>query len=108
MTVKEKKLPYRYKMLADTLPIGKQNAITLDNIMKLCGIKDKRNAYEIIENLIIEHGYVILANRKGKYRGYFIPANEKEFKESIIPFKQATASMNKRHSALLYNFHKRK
>lgn len=101
----EKELPETYQMLADIIPFGKQNALNLDTIMKLCDIKEKRNAYEIIERLIVEHGYTILASRKGSFRGYFIPKNEQEFKENIKPFKQTINSMNKRHKALLDNFY---
>ena|SRR5699024_2669173 len=104
-TMTKKELPYRYQMLADILPVGKQNAITLDTIMKLCDIKEKRNAYEIVERLIIEHGYVILASRKGEFKGYFIPENEAEFKENVKPFIQSIQSMNRRHNALLENFY---
>lgn len=106
MTNKTRKdLPSGYKMLADIIPTGQENAIKLDNIMKMAGIKDKRTAYEIIERLIIRYGYTILANRTGDNVGYFIPKDEQELNECIKPFLQSVNSMQKRYTALIHNFY---
>ena len=42
--------------------------------MILANIRDNRQAYLIIEELINKYGYVIVASRRGKHRGYYYPA----------------------------------
>jgi|SRR5699024_1531772 len=102
----KKELPHGWQVLADTIPHGQHNAITLNTIMDKVGISNKRTAYEIIEMLILKYDYVILANRKGSNIGYFIPANEDEYRNGVKPFKQSIKSMEKRAKALHNNFYK--
>lgn len=102
----EKHLPLKYKVLADSIRVGKQNAILLDDLMIIAGIEDKRSAYQIIETLIVMHGYVIAGSKQGEYKGYYIPENEAEFNDVIHTFKSTINSMQKRHDSLQRNFSK--
>lgn len=106
--VKEKKkaLPVKHKVIADIIRVGKENATLLSDIMILANIRDNRQAYLIIEELINKYGYVIVASRRGKHRGYYYPANECEFKEAVKPFRSSVNSMQKRYNNLIRNFKK--
>lgn len=104
MREQEKNLPEKYKIVANLIRVGKRNAIVLTDIMSLANISDRRQAYTIIENLINKHGYPIVASRKGKYRGYYYPANKKEFEEAKQTFKKAINSMDKRYKNLIKNY----
>lgn len=100
----EEYLPKKYKVLADSIRVGKQNAILLDDLMIIAQISDKRSAYQIVEDLINKHGYVIGASKTGEHKGYYIPANEEEFNEVVYRFRNTINSMEKRHKNLLINF----
>lgn len=102
----QKDLPEKYKVLADSIRVGKENAILLDDLMIIADIQDKRSAYQIIEELIVKHGYVIGASKRGVHKGYYIPADEKEFKEVLHTFRSAITSMERRHKSLIKNFEK--
>lgn len=102
--VVNKELPTRYEVVADSIRVGKENAILLDDIMIIANIRDKRNAYIIIEQLIVKHGYPIVASRKGEFKGYYIPSNKDEFTEAKKTFKNSINSMNKRYLSLIENF----
>ena len=99
-----KSLPEKYRIVAESIRVGKRNATLLSDIMMIADIKDRRQAYIIIEDLINKYGYVIGASKKGKHRGYYIPANEKEFKEVAEHFKLSVDSMNNRYMNLLKNY----
>lgn len=99
-------LPEKYKVVADSIRVGKENATLLSDIMILTDIRDRRQAHQIIESLINEFGYVIGASKSGKYKGYYIPANEREFQEVADHFKSVVDSMNKRYQNLLNNYNK--
>jgi len=101
-----KNLPEKYRIVAESIRVGKRNATLLSDIMILADIKDKRQAYLIIEELINKYGYVIGASKTGKYKGYYIPANEREFKEVAEQFKRSVDSMKKRYQNLLDNYNK--
>lgn len=100
----QKHLPEKYKVLADSIRVGKENAILLDDLMIIAGIEDKRSAYQIIEDLIVKHGYVIAGSKQGQHKGYYVPQNEAEFNEVIHTFKTTINSMQKRHDSLHRNF----
>jgi len=99
-------LPEKYKTVAGLIRVGKENATLLSDIMSLADIQDRRQAYQIIEDLINKYGYVIGASKSGKYKGYYIPGNDKEFQEVATQFKQSITSMNKRYTNLLINYSK--
>src|SRR5690625_4207783 len=101
---KLKTLPEKHRIVAQSIRVGKENATLLSDIMILADIKERRQAYQIIEDLINKHGYPIVASRSGDYRGYFIPANDKEFQEIVETFKTTIDSMNKRYENLLNNY----
>lgn len=103
-----KSLPEKYRIVAESIRVGKENATLLSDIMIIADIKDRRQAYIIIEDLINKYGYVIGASKHGKYKGYYIPANETEFKEVVDHFKQSVDSMKRRYNNLLVNYNKRK
>lgn len=107
MTVKEKEkeLPHGWKVLADFIPHGQPNAITMNNIIDILGIKDARTFHTIIEQLIVKHGYVILASKK-EPRGYYIPATQDEFNNGIMPIKETRNSFDNRVQALYRNWNK--
>lgn len=102
---KERSLPEKYKVVADIIRVGKRNATLLSDIMNVAHIKDERQAYIIIENLINKHGYPIVASRKGKYRGYYYPANKSEFDEARETFESSIISMQKRYNNLIKNYY---
>ena len=53
--------------MADSIRVGKSSATLLSDIMSIADIKDRRTAYQIIEELIVKHGYESkLARVKGK------------------------------------------
>lgn len=105
MREQEKNLPEKYKIVANLIRVGKRNAIVLTDIMSLANISDRRQAYTIIENLINKHGYPIVASRKGKYRGYYYPANKSEFDEARETFESSIISMQKRYNNLIKNYY---
>lgn len=101
-----KYLPKKHKIVAQSIRVGKENATLLSDICSIADINDKRQAYTIIEDLINKYGYTIVASRNGKHRGYFIPANDREFQEAIKTFKSEFSSMQKRYENLLNNYSK--
>lgn len=103
---KKKNLPKKHKVVADCIRVGKENATLLSDIMIIADIKDRRQAHIIIEQLINDYGYVIGASREGTFRGYYIPANEREFNEIADTFKKTIDSMDKRYGNLLKNYEK--
>jgi len=98
-----KKLPTKYKNVASVIPVGKDKAIILDDIMTICNIKDKRDIYTIIEQLIVKHGYPIAASKKG-VKGYFYPSNQRELEQAAHTLKTSITSLKKRHDALKENY----
>lgn len=99
-------LPEKHKVVADSIRVGKENATLLSDIMIIADIDDRRQAHTIIEQLINNYGYVIGANRTGKFKGYYKPANDREFLEIASTFKKTVNSMNKRYNNLLINYSK--
>lgn len=104
---REKHLPTeKHRIVAESIRVGRQNATLLSDIMSIAEIDDRRTAYQIIEDLINDYGYVIVASRSGKYKGYFYPANEMEFRKYAKTFKQSIDSMKKRYNNLINNYNK--
>ena len=101
-----KNLPVKHKIVANLIRVGKENATLLNDIISIAELRDRRQAHIIIEELINDYGYVIGASKTGKYKGYYIPADEKEFKEIAGTFKRSVDSMNKRYKNLLSNYNK--
>jgi len=101
---KIKCLPEKHKVVADCIQIGKENATLLSDIMIIADINDRRQAHIIIEQLINDYGYVIGASRKGEHKGYYIPANDREFKEITDTFKATVDSMKTRYKNLIRNY----
>jgi hypothetical protein len=102
----QKNLPEKYKVLADSIRVGKSNAILLDDLMIIARIEDKRQAYTIIERLINRYGYVIGGSKQGK-KGYYYPASEKEFNEIVNLSSKHLNSLQKKHDNLLINYKKK-
>lgn len=96
-------LPEKHRIVAESIREGIENATLLSDIMVVAGISERRHAHIIIEDLINHYGYVILANRKGQHRGYFVPKDDKEFQAVVSSFKSNISSMNRRYSNLLLN-----
>jgi len=101
-----KNLPEPHKTVASLIRVGKENATLLSDIMSIAEIGERRIAARIIEDLINRHGYVIGASKSGKFKGYYIPANEKEFKEVIQSFKRTINAMEVRYKNLKSNYEK--
>lgn len=102
-TIKKQCLPEKYKVVADSIRVGKENATLLSDIMIIAQIDDRRQAHQIIESLINDYGYVIGASRNNP-KGYYIPANEREFVEIIGTFKRTINSMDNRYKNLINNY----
>lgn len=98
------KMPISYQLVADIIPIGKQNAILLRDIATITSIPDNRNLYEIIEQLIIKYNMPIVGSRKGKYRGYYMPANDRELHEARITLRNTIKSLEKRYQSVVKNY----
>lgn len=101
----KKKLPTKYQVIADTIPVGSNRAIKLDDIMIIADIKNKRDAYLIIENLITKYGYPIAGSKTGR-KGYFYPSNQRELEQATHTLKNSYESLKKRHDALKSNYKK--
>lgn len=97
-------LPETYLAVVGVLREGKAEAITSTDILRLTGLKDQRNIYEIIEQLIIQHGYAIGASRTGEHKGYYLISNQKELRESLHSYNEQIQSMLKRHKKLRENY----
>jgi len=97
-------LPVKHQIVGNLIRKGKENATLLSDIMIVADIQDRRNAYQIIEDLVVKHGYVIGGSKSGEFKGYYIPANDKEFNEIAHTFKNTIGSMNKRYTSLLSNY----
>lgn len=104
--VHTKSLPEKYKAVVGVLREGRENATTTSTIMMLTGIKGKRDVYEIIEQLILKHGYVIGASRTGEHRGYFLITNHKEYTDTMNTRSAHIKSMIKRHKKMGENYFK--
>lgn len=97
MTTK-KDLPYNYALFAAVLKEGKENSLTISEIIQRLGWKenDRRNIYHIVNRLIVEYGYLIGSSRNGVNRGYYLISNHDEYKETIrVAEKQAQSELNK-------------
>src|SRR5699024_1854507 len=101
---KQKDLPELHQTVGSLIRVGKKNATLLSDICSIANIKDKREAYKIIEDLILKYDYTIVGSRKGKYKGYFIPANEKELREALHTVRNEYTSIRKRHNKLIENY----
>lgn len=100
----QKNLPELHKTVGSLIRVGKENATLLSDIMSICGISDRRQAYQIIEDLIIKYGYPIVASKQGIYKGYYIPATTKEFEEAAATIRTTIESMKKRYTKLAENY----
>lgn len=100
----QKNLPELHKTVGSLIRVGKENATLLSDIMSICGISDRRQAYQIIEDLIIKYGYPIVASKQGEYKGYFLPANTEEFQEAAATMRTTIESMKKRYNKLIENY----
>ena len=102
-----KNLPATYKALAGVLREGKAEAITSSDILRLTGLKDKRQVSEIIEQLVVRHGHVIGSNRTGDHKGYYYISDKTELLETLETYNNQIQSMLKRHIKLQENYIKR-
>lgn len=105
-TEKKNNLPEKYKAVVSCIRVGKENATLLSDICSIANIESERQAYSIIEQLVNRYGYPIVASRSGKYRGYFIPANDREFYKALRTFRAEYMSMIERYNNLLDNYKK--
>lgn len=101
---KQKSLPVSYKNVASVIPVGKSNAILMKDIASITSISDNRNLYAIIENLIVNYGYPIVASRKGEHRGYFYPSNQRELEEAKTTLRNTINSLEKRYKSITVNY----
>lgn len=101
-------LPEKYKVVADSIQVGKENSILLSDIMIIADIEDRRQAYNIIQQLIVKYEYPIIASKKTNNRGYFYPANQYELEEARSTLNNSITSLKNRYNALLKNYEKLK
>src|SRR5690625_2047493 len=95
---------HAYQVLADSIGVGKPNATLMSDIMSITGIDDRRQLYYMIEILINNYGYVILASRRGQHKGYYYPSNDHEFNDGIRPLRSTVDSTNKRKRNVVKNY----
>lgn len=100
----KKSLPPNHKAVASILREGKENATLMSDIMSITGIKDSRQMYQIIEDLIIKYGYCIAGNKSGKFKGYYLIINKTELQETLRTMNATIQSMLNRHKQLEKNF----
>lgn len=105
-TVSEQKkyLPAMYAAVAGVLREGKAEAVTSKDIVMLTGASSKRDVMEIIEQLVVKHGYVIGSSRRGEHRGYYLISNASELQETLHTYNEQIQSMMKRHKKLNENY----
>lgn len=101
--VKKQCFPPKYKAVASVLREGKENAITSDSIMKVCEIDSKREVMEIVERLIVDHGYCIGTGRN-KNKGYYLISDQKELETTLRTYSKQIQSMMNRRQRLAENF----
>lgn len=102
---KEKKyLPLKHKAVASVLRQGKEKATLMSDIMSLTDIKEERQMYQIIEDLIVKYGYCIAGNKSGAFKGYYIISNESELGETLHTMEKTIKTMAKRHEKLRENY----
>lgn len=104
MEIEKNTLPENYKAVAACLRKGKAEAITSNDIVRLTPVTTKRDVYEIIEQLVIRHGYVIGASRTGEHKGYYIIETQSELAESLHSYNEQIQSMLRRHKKLRENY----
>ena len=97
-------LPHSHRLVASTLREGKQNATLKSDIMSITGIKDSRQMYQIIEDLIIDHGYCIAGSKSGEHKGYYLITNKKELQETLRTINATAQSLLNRHKQLQKNY----
>ena len=101
---KKRVLPSNHKTVAGILREGKTNATLMSDIMSIAGINDRRQMYQIIEELIVKYGYCIAGSKKGEYKGYYIISNKGELIETLNSLNSTIQSMMTRHKKLQENF----
>ena len=69
------------KKFKDSIPTGRENAITTENLMRLNGYSDKRKLRQDIRSLRIA-GEVILSTTQNK-GGYYRPKDKEELRQFI-------------------------
>jgi hypothetical protein len=74
--------------------IGRENAITGEQLTELLGIKDRRILRRTIRELRLEQN-PILSTCETPHAGYFIPLDESEISEAMCHFKSRVINQNK-------------
>lgn len=101
---KRESMPEIHRRFADLIREGKQQATLMSDFMSVLGISDRRQAYQIVEELINRYYYPIGASKNGKHRGYFLISTEDELKEVVAVQKAGVASEIKKMNNTIRNF----
>ncbi|MBO4112158.1 DNA-binding protein [Streptococcus suis] len=88
------------KRIYSLIGVGIEKAITARHIAQQTNL-DKRTVRECVRRLIIKHKIPIIGNRKGNYKGYFIPANHSELMAGIGALEKQIEEEKKRLEVLL-------
>lgn len=94
----------KYECFKKVLRKGKHNALQLQDIMTVCDVRCRRQAYKIMEDLINKHGVPVGSNRTGENRGYFIIGNKKELHDVVREQSAAINSQQKKLNNLMANY----
>jgi hypothetical protein len=100
-------LPPRYQLLLQQLGRGKQNSITIENIIKKTnGSLNRRDIQAIKHDLIMNWGYLIGGSRFGKERGLYLIDTEEDLAHALKPLENEANTTLKVHRKLIENFQK--
>lgn len=101
---KRESMPKIHEQFASLLREGKEQATLMNDIMPVLNIREKRQAYQIVEDLINKYYYPIGASRSGEHRGYFIISSEYELKEVVAVQRASVESEKKKIDNTIRNF----
>lgn len=93
-----------HECFSKLLRVGEYNATLLSDIQTACGVKNKRRAYKIVEDLINKYGLPVGANKNGRFRGYFIISDNNELDKVVSEQTAAIESQRKKVRNLQLNF----
>ena len=101
---KRESMPKVHERFANLLREGKEQATLMSDIMSVLNIQDRRQAYQIVEDLINKYHYPIGANRSGEHRGYFLISTEDELEEVVTVQRASVESEMKKIDNTIRNF----
>ncbi|QEA32122.1 hypothetical protein [Secundilactobacillus malefermentans] len=83
----------RLQQIYDLLPLGMNQPITANELVKVTGY-EKRDVYQLINELIMKHDIPVAGVRSGQ-AGYFIITSEEERERALMPLMSHTMNMER-------------